>query len=71
MGGAGAPDDLEAGVVTQVALASAETGPLGALSGEFLHHKKVVSPQASTRDIRLQESVLRLCRESSAVDIER
>jgi NAD(P)-dependent dehydrogenase (short-subunit alcohol dehydrogenase family) len=64
MGGSSAPDDLAAGVATQVALASGAQG-VAALSGQYLHHMVVRDPAAGTRNTEVQERLLGLCLELS------
>jgi NAD(P)-dependent dehydrogenase (short-subunit alcohol dehydrogenase family) len=66
MGGSGAPDDLYAGAATQVALASGADA-VAALSGEYLHHMTVRDPAAGTSNPEVQERLLKLCLELSAV----
>nr|WP_295884301.1 SDR family NAD(P)-dependent oxidoreductase [uncultured Devosia sp.] len=66
MGGSGAPDDLHAGAATQVALAS-RADAVAALSGEYLHHMTVRDPAAGTSNPEVQERLLELCFELSAV----
>lgn len=67
MGGAGAPDDLQAGAETQVVLAAGETSELARLSGEYLHHLRVQKPQSRTRDEELQGKLMDLCRQLSGI----
>ncbi|MFO1143044.1 MAG: SDR family NAD(P)-dependent oxidoreductase [Amaricoccus sp.] len=69
MGGRGAPDDLEAGVATQVALAAGEGDRLSDLSGQYLHHMEVSEPGRASRDVALQERLLALCADLSGVSL--
>jgi NAD(P)-dependent dehydrogenase (short-subunit alcohol dehydrogenase family) len=64
MGGSSAPDDLAAGVATQVALASGARSVV-ALSGQYLLHMVVRNPAAGTRNPEVQERLLGLCLELS------
>lgn len=66
MGGTSAPDDLQAGAATQVALASGADA-LASLSGAYLHHMTVREPAAGTRNTEVQDSLLALCRKLSGV----
>lgn len=65
MGGNSAPDDLDAGVATQVALA-AGASEVAALSGEYLHHMAVREAAVGTSHLEVQERLLGLCFELSA-----
>ncbi len=67
MGGKGAPDDLDEGVATQVALAVGKDAELSKLTGQYLHHMVVREPQRETRSTELQDQLLSLCRELSGV----
>ena len=67
MGGQGAPDDLDGGYTTQVALATADTGRLVGLTGQYVHHMVVEEPAKAARDVKLQDRLLALCRELSGV----
>lgn len=69
MGGPEAPDDLEHGAATQVALAMNEDDVLSRHSGQYFYHMAVREPERSTRDSRLQEHLLTLCQELSGVSI--
>lgn len=69
MGGAQAPDDLDQGASTQVALVSAENGKLANLTGQFFYHMGVLEPQQGTRDIEIQKRLLDLCQDLSGIDI--
>lgn len=69
MGGRGAPDDLEAGAPTQVALAAGEDDRLSHLSGQYLHHMEVRQPERASRDAVLQDRLLALCADLSGVSL--
>src|SRR6202021_1081486 len=56
MGGAGAPDDLDAGHRTQVWLAVSED-PGATVTGEYFYHMKLRTPKPATRDIERQEEL--------------
>jgi NAD(P)-dependent dehydrogenase (short-subunit alcohol dehydrogenase family) len=68
MGGAGAPDDLEAGCQTQAWLATSDD-QAAKVTGEYFFHKKLRPPNAATRDVALQEKLLAACRDFSGVEI--
>lgn len=70
MGGKGAPDDLEAGAATQVALAADVEGQLSKLTGQYLHHMAISRPSEGTRNLQAQEQVLRLCAELTGFTLE-
>lgn len=61
MGGRGAPDDLDAGAATQVALVGDDTQLLSRRSGQYLHHMAVAKPGEGTRSERVQAQLLALC----------
>ena len=69
MGGQGAPDDLDEGAATQVALASGDDPMLSKLSGHYLHHRTMREPESNTRSRDIQEQLLALCRDISGVSI--
>lgn len=59
MGGPGAPDDLVAGHVTQVWLATAAAGPGGpAENGGYWHHQQRQPPAAACADAAFQDALL-------------
>lgn len=68
MGGRGAPDDLEEGAATQVAIATGEDG-FAAMSGQYLHHLRMREPEKQTRDLRTQDRLLDLCSELSGLKL--
>lgn len=61
MGGRGAPDDLDAGAATQVALVGDDTQPLSKRSGQYLHHMAEAKPSEETRSELVQAQLLALC----------
>lgn len=61
MGGQSAPDNLEAGAATQVALVDGNGGPMSEFSGQYLHHMAVAKPSEDTRSERHQEQLMSLC----------
>jgi NAD(P)-dependent dehydrogenase (short-subunit alcohol dehydrogenase family) len=67
MGGAGAPDDLDAGHRTQVWLA-VSNDPAATVSGEYFYHMRPRAPKADTRDLELQEKLLEACEQFSGVE---
>lgn len=69
MGGQGAPDDLQAGAATQVALVDGDVGPLSTLSGQYLHHMAVTRPSGGTRNEQAQGQLLRLCAELTGLTL--
>jgi NAD(P)-dependent dehydrogenase (short-subunit alcohol dehydrogenase family) len=68
MGGAGAPDDLDAGHRTQVWLAVSEDR--GArVTGEYFFHMRLRAPKPAARDAELQEKLLDACKGFSGVEM--
>ena len=67
MGGQGAPDDLEEGYATQVALATAQEGQLAALTGQYLYHMSVREPAKAARAVAMQDRLLEPCRSLSGI----
>ncbi len=61
MGGAGAPDDLDAGHRTQVWLAASDD-PAARLTGEYFYHMQRRSPNPAARDVGRQEKLLDACK---------
>src|SRR3954454_17573795 len=57
MGGAGAPDDLRLGHLTQVWLATSED-PGARISGGYWHHQRKAEPAPSVSDERFQDELL-------------
>jgi NAD(P)-dependent dehydrogenase (short-subunit alcohol dehydrogenase family) len=68
MGGAGAPDDLDAGHRTQVWLAVSDD-PAVKVSGEYFFHMRLRAPHPATRDEARQEKLLEACARFSAVEL--
>lgn len=66
MGGPGAPDDLEAGAITQVWLATSDD-PAALVTGQYFYHQKrrAVDPAATKHDV--QERLLAECARISGV----
>lgn len=56
MGGAGAPDDLEQGHLTQTWLATSDD-PAAMTSGAYLHHRKQRKPAAQSLDPKFQDEL--------------
>src|ERR1700683_3640784 len=57
MGGAGAPDDLDAGHRTQVWLAVSDD-PVATVTAEYFYHMKLRKPKPATRDIERRGDLL-------------
>ena len=57
MGGAGAPDDLEQGHLTQTWLATSDE-PAAQVSGGYWHHREQRKPAAQTLDPRFQDELV-------------
>jgi NAD(P)-dependent dehydrogenase (short-subunit alcohol dehydrogenase family) len=57
MGGAGAPDDLRLGHLTQEWLATSED-PGACTSGGYWHHQRRIEPHPAVRDTRFQDQLL-------------
>jgi NAD(P)-dependent dehydrogenase (short-subunit alcohol dehydrogenase family) len=68
MGGAGAPDNLELGAVTQAWLAAGDDAAARTTAGYF-YHLKPREPNQEARDVALQDRLLDICREISGVDL--
>jgi NAD(P)-dependent dehydrogenase (short-subunit alcohol dehydrogenase family) len=66
MGGPSAPDDLEAGVTTQVWLASGNDRE-AMVSGEYFYHQRRKAPVAAVRDPKVQDRLLAECARISGV----
>jgi NAD(P)-dependent dehydrogenase (short-subunit alcohol dehydrogenase family) len=60
MGGAGAPDDLSRGPVTQAWLA-AGTDPSTKVSGAYFYHQEPHEVHPAAHDVRFQEALLAYC----------
>jgi len=68
MGGAGAPDDLTEGAVTQAWLAVSDD-PGVQVTGEYFFHRQRRSPAPATRDPALQDQLLAHCAALSGVEL--
>lgn len=68
MGGAGAPDDLDAGHRTQVWLAVSDD-KAATVTGEYFYHMRLRAPIAETREVELQEKLIEACRGFSGVSL--
>ena len=66
MGGAGAPDDLDAGHRTQVWLAVSDD-PSAKVTGEYFYHLRQRAPNAAARDVERQEKLIEACKGFSGV----
>ena len=60
MGGAGAPDDLAQGPVTQAWLAVSDD-PAATVSGGYFYHQQPGDPNPAARDTALQDALLDYC----------
>ena len=60
MGGAGAPDDLAQGPVTQAWLAVSDD-PAATVSGGYFYHQQRRQPNPAARDTALQDALLAYC----------
>jgi hypothetical protein len=68
MGGAGAPDDLVMGHLTQTWLAVSDD-PAATVSGRYWHHRKVQSPAAESVDPAFQGRLLAKLAELTGVPL--
>jgi NAD(P)-dependent dehydrogenase (short-subunit alcohol dehydrogenase family) len=68
MGGAGAPDDLDAGHRTQVWLAASDD-PAAMVTGEYFYHMKHRAPNPAVRDEEQQEKLIEACERFSGVKL--
>jgi NAD(P)-dependent dehydrogenase (short-subunit alcohol dehydrogenase family) len=66
MGGAGAPDDLDAGHRTQAWLA-VSNDKAATVSGEYFYHMQRRAPNPAARDAKRQDELLLLCERFSGV----
>jgi NAD(P)-dependent dehydrogenase (short-subunit alcohol dehydrogenase family) len=62
MGGAGAPDDLDAGPVTQAWLAVSDD-PAARTTAGYFYHRRPVDPPRAARDAAAQDALLEYCAE--------
>jgi NAD(P)-dependent dehydrogenase (short-subunit alcohol dehydrogenase family) len=60
MGGAGAPDDLEAGAATQAWLATSDD-PAATVSGGYFYHQRPRDAHATASDPAVQDRLLEIC----------
>jgi NAD(P)-dependent dehydrogenase (short-subunit alcohol dehydrogenase family) len=67
MGGPSAPDDLEAGYVTQAWLAVSDD-KAARVTGQYFYHQKLRKPHPATHDIDRQEKLLDACRKFSGIE---
>src|SRR5439155_24514322 len=66
MGGPGAPDDLDAGAVTQVWLATSND-PEVMISGQYFNHQKRRAAEPAARDEEIQERLIAECTQISGM----
>jgi NAD(P)-dependent dehydrogenase (short-subunit alcohol dehydrogenase family) len=66
MGGAGAPDDLNAAPKTQVWLAVSDE-PAAAVSGGYFYHMKPRDTHPAVRDVAVQERLIEACEGFSGI----
>lgn len=71
MGGEGAPDDLVAGSLTQVALAAPDPcSPMAKITGAYFHHMKPATSDPQSRSVDRQDDFLRRCFELTGVELK-
>jgi NAD(P)-dependent dehydrogenase (short-subunit alcohol dehydrogenase family) len=68
MGGPGAPDDLQAGHVTQVWLVTSDDRA-ATVTGEYFYHQRLRNPNPASRSVELQEKLLDACKHFSGFDM--
>jgi NAD(P)-dependent dehydrogenase (short-subunit alcohol dehydrogenase family) len=68
MGGAGAPDDLDAGHRTQVWLAVSDDAA-ATVTGEYFYHMRLREPKPATRDTERQKKLIEACKGFSGVEL--
>lgn len=68
MGGAGAPDDLDAGHRTQVWLAVSDDAG-ATVTGEYFYHMRLREPKPATRDTERQKKLIEACKGFSGVEL--
>jgi NAD(P)-dependent dehydrogenase (short-subunit alcohol dehydrogenase family) len=66
MGGAGAPDDLQAAPKTQVWLAVSDE-PAATVSGAYFYHMKPRDTHPAVRDVSVQERLIQACEGFSGI----
>lgn len=67
MGGRGAPDDLEQGVLTQTWLATSDD-PAAAVTGRYFYHRQQRDTHPAARDPEVQDGLLAACAALTGVD---
>jgi NAD(P)-dependent dehydrogenase (short-subunit alcohol dehydrogenase family) len=70
MGGSGAPDDINQAHLTQAWLATSDD-PAARTTGGYFYHLKRREPNPEARDVALQNRLIDICREISAVGLPR
>jgi NAD(P)-dependent dehydrogenase (short-subunit alcohol dehydrogenase family) len=70
MGGAGAPDDINQGHLTQAWLAVSDE-PAARTTGGYFYHLKRREPNPEARDVALRDRLIDICREISGVGMPR
>ena len=68
MGGPAAPDDLDAGALTQAWLAVSED-PAALLTGRYLYHQRPRDPHPAVTDEAVQERLLDACAQLSGTEL--
>jgi NAD(P)-dependent dehydrogenase (short-subunit alcohol dehydrogenase family) len=68
MGGAGAPDDLAQGHLTQAWLAASDD-PRARVTGCYFYHKQLEDTHPAAQDAERQERLLDCCREASGIEL--
>jgi NAD(P)-dependent dehydrogenase (short-subunit alcohol dehydrogenase family) len=68
MGGPGAPDDLQAGHVTQVWLIASHD-PAAMVTGGYFYHQRPRTPNPAAREVETQEILLEACERYSGVEL--
>jgi NAD(P)-dependent dehydrogenase (short-subunit alcohol dehydrogenase family) len=70
MGGAGAPDDLQQAHLTQAWLAAGDD-PKTNVTATYFYHLKRMHPNPQAHDAKLQDRLIQICAEISAVALPR
>jgi NAD(P)-dependent dehydrogenase (short-subunit alcohol dehydrogenase family) len=70
MGGAGAPDDIKQGHLTQAWLATSDD-PAALTTAGYFYHLKPRKPNPQAADVALQMRLLDICKEVSGVELPR
>jgi NAD(P)-dependent dehydrogenase (short-subunit alcohol dehydrogenase family) len=68
MGGPGAPDDLQAGHVTQAWLVTSQE-PAAMVTGGYFYHQRPRTPHPACHDIGTQEKLLEACQHFSGIEL--